>query len=378
MKYRFLKTIIVLLLVLFLTGCWDRVEIEHRIFVLAVAIDKEMKKEGKTLYELTIQVAEPKALSGKSVPSDVKPVWNVSVTGYSIFDCMRSMATKVARVPFYEHLQVIVISEELAKDGISAPMDLFLRDHELRRKTNLVVTPGKAKDILDINHKLIPVPGVYLSKLTQESVNKTSKMPQNSTVGAFSVNYRANRNSLLIKVEPREDHVIMQGGALLNKDKFAGWLESNDVRSYQWVVGTVQAGNYLIVNDQGNQRFTTFEVKNMRSAIKPQIRNGKPYFTVRIIAEGNIGEDGLSPNPTAQDLTKIEQMLNNEIRHDANLIIQKLQKEYGLDIFEFGEALRRHEYAYWKQHEQEWDNIFRTVDVSVQVETSIRRIGHVK
>ena len=63
MKYRFLKTIIALLLVFFLTGCWDRVEIENRIFVLAVAIDKEMKKDGKRLYELTIQVAEPKALS---------------------------------------------------------------------------------------------------------------------------------------------------------------------------------------------------------------------------------------------------------------------------------------------------------------------------
>ena len=66
--------------------------------------------------------------------------------------------------------------------------------------------------------------------------------------------------------------------------------------------------------------------------IKPHIRNGKPYFTVRIIAEGNIGEDGLSLNPTPEDLRKIEQMLNNEIRHDANLIIQKLQNEYGLDV----------------------------------------------
>ncbi|WP_068781238.1 MULTISPECIES: Ger(x)C family spore germination protein [unclassified Paenibacillus] len=378
MTFRCLKKIAILLLILSLTGCWDRLEIENRIFVLAVAIDKVAKKEGKILYELTIQVAEPKALSGKSPPTDIKPVWNVSVTGYSIFDCMRSMATEVARIPFYEHLQVIVISEELAKEGIAAPMDLFLRDHELRRKTNLVVAPGQAKDVLDINHKLIPVPGVYLSMLTQESVNKTSKMPQNSTVDTFSVNFRANRNTLLTKVEPREDHVIMQGGAILNKDKFAGWLNSNEVRSYQWVIGTVRAGNYLTVNDKENQVFTTFEVKNMRSIIKPHIRNGDPYFTIRIIVEGNIGEDSILPNSTPGDLRKIEQMLNQNIRHDADTVIQKLQKEIGLDIFGFGEQLRRHKYAYWKQHEQDWENLFRTVDVNVEVETSIRRIGHVK
>lgn len=58
-----------------LSGCWDRLEVEERIFVLAVAIDKA-KQEGNSLpdYEVTVQLAEPRALSGKTPSTDRKSV----------------------------------------------------------------------------------------------------------------------------------------------------------------------------------------------------------------------------------------------------------------------------------------------------------------
>ncbi|MCS7461561.1 Ger(x)C family spore germination protein [Paenibacillus doosanensis] len=374
-----------LLLLLVLTGCWDRLEIEERIFVLAVSVDKgKTRHQGLSDYDLTVQLAEPKALSGKTPSNHVEPVWNVSVTGPSLFDCMRTLATRVARVPFYEHLQVVIISEELAKEGVERPMDLFLRDHELRRKTSLIITQGKAKDVLEVHHKLLPVTGLYLSRLTKESIRKTAKMPRHSTIGTFSSNYRANRNSVLTRVEPRKNQVKMAGGAVLNKDKFAGWLEDADVRGYRWVVGSVQAGNYVVVNNEENGKqehpinHTTYEVKNMRSIIKPGLRNGKPCFTVQIRSEGHIGEDGLTSSPTNEEVKNVEHLLNLQIKKDIERIVRKMQKQFGLDIFGFGEQMRRHEHAYWKKHEKEWDEVFKTAEVDIRVDTSVRRIGHVR
>ncbi|MFE5320021.1 Ger(x)C family spore germination protein [Paenibacillus sp. NPDC056579] len=364
-----------------LSGCWDRLEVEERIFVLAVAIDKA-KQEGDSLpdYEVTVQLAEPRALSGKTPSTNMKPVWNVSATGPSLFDCMRALTTKVARVPFYEHLQVIVVSEELAKEGLSRPMDLFLRDHEMRRKIALVVTEGPAKKVLNIQHRLIPVPGIYLSILTKESLRKTARMPKDSTVGHFSSDFRAGRDTILTRVEPKGQYVLMEGGAVIKMDKFIGWFSDLDVRSYRWVNGTVEAGNYVIVkkHSQVTKNYTTFEVKSMRSIIKPHVQNGKPAFTISIRTEGHVGEDGLPPEPTNEDLLQIEQLLNEQLKKDVEDIIKKVQKKFGVDIFGFGEKLRRYEYAYWKKHRDNWDEIFRTVEFDVKVEASIRRIGHVK
>jgi len=363
-----------------LTGCWDRLEIEERIFVLAVAIDKvEQKQTVFPYYEVTVQLAEPRALSGQAPSDNMKPIWNVTTTGPSMFDCMRELTTKVARVPFYEHLQVIVVSEELARDGLARPMDLFLRDHEMRRRISLVVTEGKAKEALGIDHRLVPVPGLYLSMLTKESLRKTALMPRDSTVGHFSTNYRAGQHTLLNRIVPDRNSVHMKGGAVLKQDRFVGWLSDMEVRAFRWVRGTVAAGNYVIVKGKDKARnYTSYEVKSMRSIIKASVRDGKPKFSVTIRSEGHIGEDGLPPNPTSGDLIEAERYLNKQIKKDTQAIVKKMQTKFGIDLFGFGEQMRRYEYAYWKKHKDRWDDIFRTAEVDIRVETSIRRIGHVR
>ncbi len=89
------------------------------------------------------------------------------------------MATRVARQPYYEHLQIIIIGEELAKEGIDHPLNLFFRDHESRRKIKLVIAKGSAKDALRVKPKLMPVRGQYMSKLTEQgesdSINNSSE-----------------------------------------------------------------------------------------------------------------------------------------------------------------------------------------------------------
>ena len=57
-----MKKVIILSILMFLTGCWDRIEIEERGFVIAVAIDSE--KENKIL--LTQQLINPKSMNGSS------------------------------------------------------------------------------------------------------------------------------------------------------------------------------------------------------------------------------------------------------------------------------------------------------------------------
>jgi Ger(x)C family germination protein len=172
----------------------------------------------------------------------------------------------------------------------------------------------------------------------------------------------------------------MAGGAIMKGDKLIGWLSDQEVKSLRWINGTFSAGDEVILQNPegGIPGFTTMEVKAVRSQIHTEIRNGKPVFTVRIRGEGNLAEDGLKNNPTIEKLRKKEIQMNKIVQRKAESLIQRMQKTYQTDIFGFGEELRRHQYAYWKTHEKNWDQNFKDAEVHVSVEVFIRRIGQFK
>lgn len=367
---------------LLLTGCWDRVEIQDRLFVMAVAIDKKEESEGKrSYYEFTAQLTEARALSGQVNNPHISPVWNVTTSGPSIFECIRLMATRVARQPYYEHLQSIVIGEALAKEGIDRSLDLFYRDHESRRKIKLIIAKGTAREALHVEPKLLPVSGRYISLLTEEGESKTARLPKTASIGQFSSNYHNGGNSVLPAIRTEKHEVKMAGGAIMNGDRLVGWLSDQEVKALRWINGTFSAGDEVIVEKkkaEGAPEFTTLEVKGARSTVKTSIQGGKPVITLSIRGEGNLAEDGFDHKPTLEKIKEREQQINLEIKKKTEALIALMQKKYKTDIFGFGEELRRHQYPYWKAHHNDWDNHFSDTEVQVHVQTYIRRIGQFK
>lgn len=371
-----------LLLPLLLTGCWDRVEIQDRLFVMAVAIDKAKPDKGKrNYYEFTAQFTEARALSGKVSNPHISPVWNATTRGPSVFECIRLMAaTRVARQPYYEHLQVIIIGEDLAREGIDHALDLFYRDHESRRKIKLVIAKDAAKRALLLKPKLMPVSGQYIAKLTEEGESKTARLPNTTSIGQFSSNYHSGSNSILPSITTHTNEVKMAGGAIVKGEKLVGWLTDQDVKTLRWINGSFSAGDEVIMkNPEGETPgYTTMEVKAVRSTVHPEIRDGKPVFSVFIRGEGNLAEDGLMHKPTGEKIKAREQLMNKSLKAKTEALIRKMQTQYRTDIFGFGEELRRHRYAYWKAHEKDWDRLFQNAEVRVEVQTYIRRIGQFK
>ncbi|MEW9107163.1 Ger(x)C family spore germination C-terminal domain-containing protein, partial [Paenibacillus sp.] len=47
----------------------------------------------------------------------------------------------------------------------------------------------------------------------------------------------------------------------------------------------------------------------------------------------------------------------------------------GTDVFGFGEAVHRAYPSYWNRHKKEWPQLFKELQVNVQVDFNIRRTG---
>ena len=128
-----MKKIILFIIMFILTGCYDYVEINNLIFVSGIAIDYQNDE-----YILTFEMLE-----------EDKPI-TISEKGYTLASAFDNITLKISKIPFYHHLKVVIISEDVAQYHLKEISDYITRSPEIRNEFYLTVSPySNAKDILN-------------------------------------------------------------------------------------------------------------------------------------------------------------------------------------------------------------------------------------
>lgn len=146
---------ILIILNFILTGCWDKRELNELAITLALGIDKV---EGEDEYEVTAQVVVPSAVSMKDGTGGTA-VTLFTENGETVYEALRRMTKVSPRKIYPGHLQMLIIGEELAKEGIGESLDLLARDWELRPDFYVVVAKDvTAREILNVTTDLESIP----------------------------------------------------------------------------------------------------------------------------------------------------------------------------------------------------------------------------
>ncbi len=128
---------VLLILCLFLTGCWDRRELNELGIALALGIDKVEDE-----YQVTAQVVVPSEIAMKT-STGRSPVTLFQAKGETVYEAFRKMTKNSPRKIYPGHLRMLVIGEDLAEEGIADSLELLSRDWELRSDFFVVI----AKDM---------------------------------------------------------------------------------------------------------------------------------------------------------------------------------------------------------------------------------------
>lgn len=120
--------LIPLLLSLFVTGCYDYEEINTRAMVIGVAFDKEGDE-----YVVSVQVLyiDPQAEAHQT--GTTQPTVYTG-RGKSIDGALSQISLISPKYLAFTHVQLIVIQEKIAKDGIMEVFDFFMRHYESRQQ----------------------------------------------------------------------------------------------------------------------------------------------------------------------------------------------------------------------------------------------------
>ena len=136
-----MKKILVIILIIFLTGCYNYKELNKIGIVSSISIDKEDNK-----YIVGAQV-----MNIKNEDTDSSKVIVYTEEGNTIEEALRNMTNKADKKLFGGHLSKLVISEEVAKDSIIDVIDLFQRLPEIKTEFNITISKNiKAVDVIKV------------------------------------------------------------------------------------------------------------------------------------------------------------------------------------------------------------------------------------
>ncbi|MDP1455603.1 Ger(x)C family spore germination protein [Bacillus wiedmannii] len=349
----------------FLTGCWDRTELNDLAIELGWGLDQAKNNKVEISAQFIIPSKMGMGQSGRSNAG--KAVFIESGTGRDTHEAVQMMQTKMSREIFRGHQRVILIGEKMAKNGLTPVLDAYSRDPDIRLRAGAFVIKGNtAKEFLKASIPLeaIPALGALKEHMQIEALGDTSLL--NFLIAGTSDGItpilpaiKLNTSNKKGKTEVKGFQIV--GGAIFNNDfKLVGYLNMQEWLTTLWVVNRLSKQTITATSSKGNGNVSLYMTKINRKII-PTIQGDTIKCDVVFSGEGTIQE-----NNTNLDLSQPKNL---------TLLEHVLEKQYETDIFGFGEAVHQKYPSEWKELKKNWSKQFRKVQVSVQTKLTIRRVG---
>lgn len=306
-----------------------------------------------------------------------KPYWNVEAVGANLLETIRSATHITNRSLYLAQNQVVIISSDVAKDGIAEYLDFFFRDHETRYDVNLIISEGKAGEVLATESHLDNLPAQDLYKLIN-SQKRDSGTP-NCTLFSFIRDYKTIYKSSLVPFvrimkpegENRSPFLFVAGSSIFTEDKMVGILDEKQTRGVLWISDQVKDG---IVTVDYNATFVSLEIINSKGGFEVMCRDGKIKVKSRVEAVFSLGEYQGGGGFDSKTISALENLCRDEIKKEINEGFEKI-KENNADVLGIANYLNCYEYKKWQDIKTDFIELYKNADIEMDVDVQIIRTG---
>jgi len=370
---------LLILMVIIMEGCWDNKDVTVLSFVVAMGLD--LDAQGKTV--VTVQVAKPSVIGiNQKIPSPEPAVSVYSSSGLTVFDAVRNTLSQVNEKLYFHHLQILVISEEIARKSIADALDFMLRDHEGEPMAKLLVAKGcKASEVIEALSDVEDIPAMHLISILDNSEN----LPFIRKVDLFEILKSLEQEGVepvvgvvtktSDKTELNIKDLRLTGAAVFKGDKLVGWLDLRETRGFLFVENRVVSGIINIDNPLDEGKMISIEMTHSTANKDVVLQDGELKILIEISVEADIGNKQGTGNLTSEEvISNLEREVEGVIKNEVQQTVELAQKVYKSDIFGFGEIVRKSYPHYWEQI-SDWNESFSELPLELRVVAKIRGAG---
>ncbi|MCY9659281.1 Ger(x)C family spore germination protein [Paenibacillus chondroitinus] len=369
--------ILPLTVTLFISGCWDRNEINDYAFWIGTALD--LSENGKLTKSAQVAVPADFKSSKGGGGSEKRANIVLTASGSTIGDLTQQIQDKLPRKVFLGHRRSIFIGEKLAKRGLVDIMDQFTRNTDTRMRTDIfVVNNGEGKDVLKINS-----PFNQFSAIVAVDQDRFCRLGDTALRDVLlDIGRDGIRPSMpMVEISPNNEQekneiIEVKSVAIFNKNlAMVGKVSGRESLELFWVKGVLK--DQFLTEETEEGSISLYE-SNLKKSIRTEVNGNTIKAYVKLEGTGRVLENNTDVDiSVSSERIPLESKLNEMKAKKVEATIKKMQQQHGQDVFGIGEEIHRDHPYQWKELRDKWDQLFPTVEVSVSVKLKIQNTGDI-
>ncbi len=350
------KILILIVLTLFLGGCYDYNELNDLAIISGVGIDREDDK-----FEVTFEILSTKKEGEQSGASST---YNVSAKGKTIMEAITNNGNYMDKVPYFDHIEVVVVSEDVAQNYLEEVAEYMIRSSKFRNEMYLTVAKdASAKEVITTTSKEKPVASSFIVDLLEHSNNSSS--------AGFYVPFAKTLNRMMTKgqdavtsvLNVKDKHIVLEGMALFKDFKLATIIDNKEAAVFN-LLNNFKANTVLFENACQDNNKTILSVYEAKISIEPN----NDYTLVTGKLNARINEDRCGYNFKENETYDIlEKEFTKIIEKNMDQVLNNL-KTYQSNALSIGKS-------YYDKYRKEYYNLWMDQEIKYDLDLKINKKG---
>lgn len=386
----------IIVISLVLSGCWDRREPDLLGIAMGMGIDVD---EETGMFRVIAQIANPLGLSqgnggnGSGGGDGTPPAILLSARGLTLFEASRNLEVHSTRELTFSHVEILLLSESAARQGMGPIMDFVERKREVRLQIRPIVVEGDLEELMSSQFPMEEIPAIGISRQLLSVKSKRAVVPRVDFRQFVIATTSPGMDPIVPRIavgnvdqETEEDSEAgpdgdspaeLQGAAVFQRDRMVGWLTGREVRGFNWKMGNLERATLVIPLSEGEAPFSV-EIIGASCGIEPILEGDDIRFAVDIRLEAVIMDQVF--HATYEEETEFTRLMNREVarmaQDDIEAVFSKSQ-ELEADVLGLGNLIYRRHPERWRELEDNWRQTLSEVTLDLEVSATIRRTGHI-
>jgi spore germination protein KC len=365
--------IILLMVILFMSGCWDFSRLRDHTVILGIAVDNQNKGN-----KMAVEIAQFGAGLEQNRMGKSKELTSTS-SNKSIELQLHDYQLRTSGFPYYTNLNLLVIGEEQAKIGIANIISHFIRDPNMRRSIQAVIAEDSAVGLLGVKSHQENFTSFYLSKL----VEKTEKAGKTiaSDIGDISRAIHGKSVALipLIKSSKDKGEAKVVGTAIVVKNgKMVSQLtiEESKTVSYLKKNSVVTAGSFRMTCPKTNKGSVSLDIAKTKASLDPKVKEGQLLITGKLKVISDLAEYTCADEKVQREtsLTELGEQFSQKLKEKVNSDLTTIFQRTNADVLDLQNQLKKKPEE-WKRIEKRFPELLKNADVDIHVSVKIRNRG---
>lgn len=357
--------------------------IENLAYVVAMGIDKSDNDTDK--MKVSFQFIKIAALSDSSSSGESDTVL-AEVYADSIHNAINLMNTYIGKEVNLTHCDVIVFSEDFAKDGLSTEIYSLMNNEQLRPSTNIVICKDNASAYIESSKPNIEkIVTKYYDTFSITSAftgfsqdislgkfynNLSCSTCNNTAILGETISEEDSPSSVGIKGERGTQNV---GIAVFKKDSLVGKLSPLETICHLLITNDIKSCIISFPYEQSENKIIDLSLSpSKKTKISVDTSKEFPDIKIELYASANIltiDNNSDYTNPT--ELEKISSSAEKYLNEIVSNYLSKISKELNSDIDGFAKYAVTHFLTTDDWNNYKWDEKFKDSTFSVNANVNV-------